>query len=173
MYKRQSIEIGAGNSSHTSNLHIECDHDANVASIQLNSNVVTEFPRSKKLIKYPRVAMTGQTTSNYTVTGSNWFNNPATGGSGNQYNPWKAFDNVGNHPTGALSWYSFDYSAPEAYSGSGYAFNPSHGGTATPDLFTGAVQGEWLKIQLPHKVALDHYVMYGPCLLYTSDAADE
>ena len=50
-----SIEIGAGNSSHTSNLHIECDHDANVASIQLNSNVVTEFPRSKKLIKYPRV----------------------------------------------------------------------------------------------------------------------
>ena len=53
-----SIEIGAGNSSHTSNLHIECDHDANVASIQLNSNVVTEFSRSKKLIKYPRVAMT-------------------------------------------------------------------------------------------------------------------
>ena len=53
-----SIEIGAGNSSHTSNLHIECDHDANVASIQLNSNVVTEFSRSKKLIKYPRVALT-------------------------------------------------------------------------------------------------------------------
>ena len=33
-----STEIGAGNSSHTSNLHIECDHAANVASIQLNSN---------------------------------------------------------------------------------------------------------------------------------------
>ena len=45
-----SIEIGAGNSSHTSNLHIECDHDANVASIQLNSNVVTEFSRSKSLL---------------------------------------------------------------------------------------------------------------------------
>ena len=55
-----SIEIGAGNSSHTSNLHIECDHAANVASIQLNSNVVTEFSRSKKLIKYPRVAMTSE-----------------------------------------------------------------------------------------------------------------
>ena len=151
-----SIEIGAGNTSHTSNLHFECDHDANVASIKLNSNVVTEFSRSKKLIKYPRVAMTGETTSNYTVTSSSWY------GSGTQYEPWKAFDNVGNHPTGQLAWYSLDYSAPEAYSGTDNAFNPSHGGTATPVLFTGAVQGEWLKIQLPHKVALDHYIMYGP-----------
>ena len=106
--------------------------------------------------------MTGQTTSNYTVTGSNWYNNPATGGSGTEYFPWKAFDNVGNHPSGQLAWYSFDYSAPEAYSGTDYAFNPNHGGTATPDLFTGAVQGEWLKIQLPDKIALDHYIMYGP-----------
>ena len=157
-----SIEIGAGNSSHTSNLHIECDHAANVASIQLNSNVVTEFSRSKKLIKYPRVAMTGQTTSNHTITGSSWYGSSALGGSGTQYEPWKAFDNVGNHTTGQLAWYSFDYSAPKAYSGTDDAFNPSHGGTATPVLFTGAVQGEWLKIQLPHKVALDHYIMYGP-----------
>jgi uncharacterized coiled-coil protein SlyX len=131
-------------------------HTANTASIKLNSNVVTEFPRSKKLIKYPRVAMTGQTTSNYTVTGSSWY------GSGANYEPWKAFDNVGNHPTGQLAWYSFDYSGTEAYSGTDYAFNPSHGGTATPVLFTGAVQGEWLKIQLPDKIALDHYIMYGP-----------
>ena len=151
-----SIEIGAGNTSHTSNLHFECNHDANVASIKLNSNVTTEFPRSKKFIKYPRVAMTGQTTSNYTVTGSSWY------GSGANYEPWKAFDNVGNHSSGQLAWYSFDYSAPEAYSGTDYAFNPNHGGTATPVLFTGAVQGEWLKIQLPHKVALDHYIIYGP-----------
>ena len=157
-----SIEIGAGNSSHTSNLHIECDHDANVASIQLNSNVVTEFPRSKKLIKYPRVAMTGQTTSNHTITGSSWFGSSALGGSGTEYFPWKAFDNVGNHPSGQLAWYSFDYSGTEAYSGTGNVFNPNHGGTATPDLFTGAIQGEWLKIQLPDKIALDHYIMYGP-----------
>ena len=137
-------------------------HTANTASIKLNSNVVTEFPRSRKLIKYPRVAMTGQTTSNYTVTGSSWYGSSALGGSGTEYFPWKAFDNVGNSPNGALAWYSFDYSGTEAYSGSDYAFNPSHGGTATPVLFTGAVQGEWLKIQLPHKVALDHYIMYGP-----------
>ena len=137
-------------------------HTSNTAALKINSNVVTEFPRSKKLIKYPRVALTGQTTSNYIVTGSSWYNSPALGGSGTQYEPWKAFDNVGSHPTGQLAWYSFDYPTTEAYSGTDNAFNPNHGGTATPDLFTGAVQGEWLKIQLPHKVALDHYIMYGP-----------
>ena len=135
---------------------------SNVVSIRKDSNVVTEFSRSKKLIKYPRVAMTGQTTSNHTVTGSSWFGSPVLGGTGTEYNPWKAFDNVGSHPGGALAWYSFDYPTTEAYSGTDNAFNPNHGGTATPDLFTGAVQGEWLKIQLPHKVALDHYIMYGP-----------
>ena len=161
-----SLGVGVGVGGPTSNLHVvgntrlEGDinmlHTANTASIKLNSNVVTEFPRSKKLIKYPRVVMTGETTSNYTVTGSSWY------GSGANYEPWKAFDNVGNHSSGQLAWYSFDYTAPEAYSGTDNAFNPSHGGTATPVLFTGAVQGEWLKIQLPHKVALDHYIMYGP-----------
>lgn len=161
-----SLGVGVGVGGPTSNLHVvghtrlEGDinmlHTSNTASIKLNSNVVTEFPRSKKLIKYPRVAMTGETTSNYTVTGSSWYN------SGAAYEPWRAFDNVGNHPSGQLAWYSFDYPTTEAYSGTDNAFNPNHGGTATPDLFTGAVQGEWLKIQLPHKVALDHYIMYGP-----------
>ena len=161
-----SLGVGVGVNGPTSNLHVvghtrlEGDinmlHTANTASIKLNSNVVTEFTRSKKLIKYPRVAMTGETTSNYTVTGSSWY------GSGANYEPWKAFDNVGNHPSGQLAWYSLDHSAPEAYGGTDYAFNPSHGGTATPVLFTGAVQGEWLKIQLPDKIALDHYIIYGP-----------
>ena len=167
-----SLGVGVDGNGPTSNLHVvgntrlEGDinmlHTSNTTSIKLNSNVVTEFPRSKKFIKYPRVAMTGETTSNYTVTASSWYNSPALGGSGTQYEPWKAFDNVGNQPTGQLAWYSFDYPTTEAYSGTDNAFNPNHGGTATPDLFTGAVQGEWLKIQLPHKVALDRYIMYGP-----------
>ena len=58
---------------------VDLQYTSNTAKLEANSNVVTEFSRSKKLIKYPRVAMTGQTTSNYTVTGSNWYNNPATG----------------------------------------------------------------------------------------------
>ena len=40
-------------------------HTANTASIKLNSNVVTEFPRSKKLIKYPRVALTSASRNAY------------------------------------------------------------------------------------------------------------
>ena len=37
----------------------------NTAFINLNSNVVTEFPRSKKLIKYPRVALTSASRNAY------------------------------------------------------------------------------------------------------------
>ena len=64
-----SLGVGVGVGGPTSNLHVvgntrlEGDinmlHTSNTASIKLNSNVVTEFPRSKKLIRYPRVAMTG------------------------------------------------------------------------------------------------------------------
>ena len=85
--QNMSIGIGAGNSSHTSNLHIECDHDANVASIQLNSNVVTEFSRSKKLIKYPRVAMTTNTTGGYLAEAS------SEETSSSRY-AWSAFNNT-------------------------------------------------------------------------------
>ena len=48
---------------------------SNVASIKNDSNVVTEFPRSKKLIKYPRVAMTQNDesgTSGYVTNASSW-----------------------------------------------------------------------------------------------------
>ena len=41
-----------------SKVDINMLHTSNTASIKLNSNVVAEFPRSKKLIKYPRVALT-------------------------------------------------------------------------------------------------------------------
>ena len=64
-----SLGVGVGVGGPTSNLHVvgntrlEGDinmlHTSNTASIKLNSNVVTEFPRSKKLMKFPRVAMTG------------------------------------------------------------------------------------------------------------------
>jgi hypothetical protein len=63
-----SLGVGVDGNGPTSNLHVvghtrlEGDinmlHTSNTASIKLNSNVVTEFPRSKKLIKYPRVALT-------------------------------------------------------------------------------------------------------------------
>mgnify|MGYP000117088551 CR=1 FL=1 len=69
-----SLGVGVGVNGPTSNLHVvghtrlEGDinmlHTSNNAAIKLNSNVVTEFSRSKKLIKYPRVAMTQNALNN-------------------------------------------------------------------------------------------------------------
>ena len=136
-----SIEIGAGNSSHTSNLHIECDHAANVASIQLNSNVVTEFSRSKKLIKYPRVAMTSDNQpAGYVASASTSHN------SGN-YNPYKAFNNT--YESDTTSGWASDSSAfsNQDPSSSAASFNN--------DL------GEYLTIQLPNKIKLETHHLFG------------
>ena len=144
-----SIEIGAGNSSHTSNLHIECDHDANVASIQLNSNVVTEFSRSKKLIKYPRVALTsaaetGSGYEGYIVTRSSQFSS---------YNAWEAFDE--NNPVGGNTGAGHGWAStiPGTYSVSTGAE------TGTVQHHSGSVQGEWIQIQLPESIYLHDFVI--------------
>ena len=138
-----SIEIGAGNSSHTSNLHIECDHDANVASIQLNSNVVTEFSRSKKLIKYPRVALTANSSGGYVASASSVYN------SGHANQEWEAFDNVIDPDgSGADSWDSLS----NAFGNSGTPRTPT-GNAATFD----SEAGEWLNIRLPEKIVLYEY----------------
>tara|TARA_X000001036_G_scaffold298356_1_gene277430 strand:- start:1931 stop:4084 length:2154 start_codon:yes stop_codon:yes gene_type:complete len=123
-----SIEIGAGNSSHTSNLHIECDHDANVASIQLNSNVVTEFPRSKKLIKYPRVALTANSSGGYVAGRSTVYVNSAG------LEAWKMFD--GDSST---YWHSEN--------STGY-WNTDGTYDGTSELVAGHL-GEYVTLQLP------------------------
>ena len=126
-----SIEIGAGNSSHTSNLHIECDHDANVASIQLNSNVVTEFPRSKKLIKYPRVALTSAAQSSagdyegYIVNQSSVYTSES------------------------------DHGAYLAFRGNSHWLSSSNSFDGAPDRFND-VNGPWISIQLPTKIKLEY-----------------
>jgi hypothetical protein len=123
-----SIEIGAGNTSHTSNLHFECSHDANVASIKLNSNVTTEFSRSKKLIKYPRVAMTQNdesATSGYEVDASTeWSTNYI----------WKAFDQDSN------TYWHADHGTTLWNSSGDYV-----GGV---ELITGH-EGDWITLKLP------------------------
>ena len=54
--------VGVGTTEPTESLDIvgnlNLQKVSNTASIKLNSNVVTEYTRSKKLIKYPRVALT-------------------------------------------------------------------------------------------------------------------
>ena len=100
-------------------------HTANTASIKLNSNVVTEFPRSKKLIKYPRVAMTNSTSGGYEVDASTEF-------SANYV--WKAFDQDSN------TYWHGDHGSTLWNSSGDYI-----GGV---ELITGH-EGDWITLKLP------------------------
>lgn len=147
-----SLGVGVGVGGPTSNLHVvgntrlEGDinmlHTANTASIKLNSNVVTEFPRSKKLIKYPRVALTSASynayESGYKVTRSN-ASNPS-------YQEWEAFDGM---PGDGVGWYSGG-SAGTEYNGTGGIYN---GNTR---LATETELGEWLGLELPESIKLQY-----------------
>ena len=159
-----SFGVGVDANGPTSNLHVVGDalitgnvadltivsnvnmlHTSNTASIKLNSNVVTEFPRSKKLIKYPRVAMTGATTGGYTATASG--EESATRQVENLFNNLKSESGGG--------WRSnTGYNSSGVYTGSSNLGSDS-GGTA----FANADKGEWVKIQLPHKIQLNSFTL--------------
>ena len=119
-------------------------HTANTAAIKLNSNVVTEFPRSKKLTKYPRVAMTSDNQPTGYVASASTSN---TGGSGTQYNPWKAFNNT----------YESDNQSGWASASSTFSSQVPSGTAAS---FNGD-SGEHLTIQLPNKIKLETYHLFG------------
>ena len=115
-------------------------HTSNTASIKLNSNVVTEFPRSKKLIKYPRVAMTQDDES--LTTG---YVADASTEETNNTGPWKAFNGDGS-----------------AWETTPQRFSPSTGdwdGTTTApyaiSLVGGTtIYGEWVELKIPNKIQL-------------------
>jgi hypothetical protein len=117
-------------------------HTSNTASIKLNSNVVTEFPRSKKLIKYPRVALTADSE---TGSGYNGYKVERSSVADSQYPAWKAFNNRNDlQGNGDYAWVSEN--APDGY-------------TAATGLPTGAngdvfqtVPGAWLSLELPHNI---------------------
>ena len=109
-------------------------HSSNNATIKLNSNVVTEFPRSKKLIKYPRVALTQNDesgTSGYVASASreNGVRQAYTAFDGDDTTFWQIVNN------------------PDRYDTSGNA-------TSDATLFEGN-NGEWIKILLPTKVNIN------------------
>ena len=145
-----SIEIGAGNTSHTSNLHFECNHDANVASIKLNSNVTTEFSRSKKLIKYPRVALTSASDNayenGYKVTVSN---------QDGSHKGHDAFDGIVGSTSGSL-WYT---GSDGHYNGTDGAALTS-GANIAPQLDTNTDRGDWLGIELPVAIKLQYFYLW-------------
>jgi hypothetical protein len=154
-----SLGVGVGVNGPTSNLHVvgntrlEGDinmlHTSNTASIKLNSNVVTEFPRSKKLIKYPRVALTGSTSGGYTVETSN---------EKSGFNAWEAFDNDADGSTANHRWRTAD---------NRYTNNSSTGTPSSPTaaastyLFTGSEAGDWISVEFPEKMKLVYFTITG------------
>jgi len=144
-----SLGVGVDVNGPTSNLHVvghtrlEGDinmlHTSNNSSMKVNSNVVTEFPRSKKLIKYPRVAMTADNQpTGYVASASTSTSNRE---------PYQAFDNVLYS-----SWHEPVYQ-PSPYPNTDGAYT---GGSGTV-YDTNGYQGEYLQIQLPEKIKLYNY----------------
>ena len=136
-----SLGVGVGVGGPTSNLHVvgntrlEGDinmlHTSNTASIKLNSNVVTEFPRSKKLIKYPRVVLTSAAQSSagdyegYIVNQSSVYTSES------------------------------DHGAYLAFRGNSHWLSSSNSFDGAPDRFND-VNGPWISIQLPTKIKLEY-----------------
>ena len=130
-------KVGVGTTEPTESLDIvgnlNLQKVSNTATIKLNSNVVTEFARSKKsLIKYPRVAMTAATTEGYTASASTTFGD---------YSPYLAFDHNITDIAATTLWTSAD---------STYDSNDNYAYSSTASL--GGVSGEWLKLELPVKI---------------------
>ena len=113
----------------------------NTAFINLNSNVVTEFPRSKKIIKYPKVALTQNALNNgYTVTSSTQESSSRAA--------WKVFNNAyaeGNGWRGTGTYSTSDGS----FTGTWVDFSSGAQTISTPD------RGDWLQIILPEKIRLE------------------
>jgi hypothetical protein len=124
-----------------SNLNIQ--QVSNTATIKATSNVVTEFSRSKKFIKYPRVALTSaaQTESGY--EGYFVSQDSATLNSTPNRQAWAFFDNVLLEKTG--------HGGPH-FDASGARFDSSGNYTGGDSL--GGISGDWMYIRLPDKIQL-------------------
>ena len=116
-------------------------HTANTAAIKLNSNVVAEFPRSKKLIKYPRVAM----TSDNQPTG--YVASASTSHSSGSYSAYKAFDS------------KYEFTTSSGWASDASAFN-NQVPSVSASLFNND-SGEYLTIQLPNKIKLETHHLFG------------
>ena len=152
--------VGVGTTEPTESLDIvgnlNLQKVSNTASIKLNSNVVTEYTRSKKLIKYPRkvlnylagsdaygTAYNASGYQGYKVTRSS--NYPA-------YEDWEAFDNdIGVE--GTQLWAS-DTTASAGSGYNGYDNTTFVALTNNPNGQhpSAAGNGDWIQIELPSSI---------------------
>ena len=130
---------------------VDLQYTSNTAKLEANSNVVTEFSRSKKLIKYPRVALTSAAATSpgyeeYIATASSSYNNASN------YDAWAAFN--GNVEEGTQEGWlsisgSYDNATPSLPVTSG----------SNAELFNSRY-GDWLNIKLPNKIVLSKLHTY-------------
>ena len=110
---------------------VDLQYTSNTAKLEANSNVVTEFSRSKKLIKYPRVALTSAAQSSagdyegYIVNQSSVYSSESAHGA------YKSF-------RGNEHWLS----SSNSFDGGNDVFNETN--------------GPWISIQLPTKIKLEY-----------------
>jgi hypothetical protein len=138
-------------------------------------NDLVRLPDPTRVLKYPHVAMTGGSPTalgvsdlthaqrGYIVTASSMYvDNPS-----NPYQPWHAFDGlIGSQGTYGTFWNSTGLA--NTYGGGSGAYGTvrtanlglDSGGASTPQGGT-RENGEWLKIQLPHKIVLSHIQLVG------------
>jgi hypothetical protein len=144
-------KVGVGTTEPTESLDIvgnlNLQKVSNTATIKLNSNVVTEYTRSKKFMKFPRVAMTAATTSGYTASASGNFGS---------YYPWEVFDN--NNPVGGNTGAGAGWASPIDANNKHY--DPATGAfNLTTQHHTGSLEGEWIQIQIPEPIYLYDFVL--------------
>ena len=116
---------------------------ANVAQITSNSNVVMEYRRSKKLIKYPRVYLTSAAQTGSGYEGYIVSQTPATLSGNSNRQAWALFDGVLRDKTG--------HAGPH-FNASGDRYDTSGNYTGGDSL--GGVSGDWIYIRLPNKIQL-------------------
>jgi len=134
---------------------VDLQYTSNTAKLEANSNVVTEFSRSKKLIKYPRVALNSASQDGYVVTAStDAYDNAFF----HRYDPFRPFvSGSANgwhsgppHTSTANSW-------DQTFDTSGYNKDiTSYGVGGYAGTSIAGIESEWLKLELPHKIVLSH-----------------
>ena len=120
---------------------INFDQVSNVSQIKSNSNVVMEYKLSTRdyETKEPRIALTANSDRGYVASASKE--------ESTSRQAWKIFNNVQAEGDGWRSSTSdIEYNASGTYVGS-------------TNLGTGAVNGEWVQIQLPYKIKLERFTL--------------
>jgi carbonic anhydrase/acetyltransferase-like protein (isoleucine patch superfamily) len=140
----------AGNTTVSSNLILNEDlFLVGNTQFNVNSKVVTEFtgPHGRPqatLTKFPEIQMTEAAQAGYVVSASSTYN----GDTVYPYSPWNVFDGKLTEVSGSHgSWLS----ASGTYDGNGApSASPAIETTESSNTWT----GEWLQLELPHKIQL-------------------